>query len=62
MLLPLKTAALDALLASLVALGATCVGGCSVHYDQQVDGQTLDVEVMRPVPVNRHVDREGPQP
>lgn len=62
MLLLLKQAALDALLAALVALGATCVAGCSLHYDQQVDGQTLDLEVMRPVPVNRTIPDERPRP
>lgn len=61
MLLPLKQAALEAALAALVALAATCgPAGCSLHYDQQVDGQTLDLEVMRPVPVNRQSDKEEP--
>lgn len=56
LLLPLKHAALDAALAALAALALTCTPACSVHYDQQVDGQTLDIEVMRPVPVNRTQD------
>lgn len=37
----------------LIASLAGPATGCSLHYDQQVDGQTLDLEVMRPVPVNR---------
>lgn len=62
MLLPLKQATLEAALAALVTLGAACVGGCSLHYDQQVDGQTLDIEWMRPVPVNRQTAEKEPQP
>lgn len=31
-----------------------CASGCSLHYNQQADSQTLDIEVMRPVTVSNH--------
>lgn len=45
------------LIATMVGLAA----GCSLHYDQQTDGQTLDLEVMRPVPVNRTTTEQEPK-
>lgn len=45
-----------AALAYLV-VALACTTACSLHYDQQADRQTLDVEAMRPIPVNRQPHR-----
>lgn len=38
------------ILGSVLALAAL-ITGCSLHYTQTTDGQTLDIEVLRSVPV-----------
>lgn len=42
-----------ALLLTIVATGILCLAviGCTLHYVQSTDGQVLDIQLMRPGPV-----------
>lgn len=37
------------------------IGACSLHYHQQADSQTLDIEVMRPTSTAKNANRTSPQ-
>jgi len=42
-----------AILLALIILVAIAILGCSLHYHQQADSQDLDVEILRPAPIQQ---------